>query len=302
MQFNNRCVSHVVASIITLMLLVAVAPPCHAEDVAADETAPVAQEAPSSSEEKRATTRELAEASQNPISDIISVALRDTVNFNASPEHNKIQNLFTILPVFPIKLTPTWNIIIRTTIPVLYQPVFAPGGSREFGVSDINITAYVARAESRKVVWGLGPTLLLPTAMEKSLGTGKWSAGPSVAMVASPGNWVLGFLMYNLWSFAGYDDRSSVNQFLLQTFVNYNLPNGWYLCTAPFLAANWKLPNNDRWMVPVGGGVGKVVRTRHVTLDMQTQGFYYVEKPRSEAEWSLIMQLKFLFPKNSKGV
>ncbi|MBN1283420.1 MAG: hypothetical protein JXA24_06590 [Proteobacteria bacterium] len=120
-------------------------------------------------------------------------------------------------------------------------------------------------------------------------------------MVASPGNWVLGFLMYNLWSFAGYDDRASVNQFLLQTFLNYNLPNGWYLTTAPFLSANWKLPMGDRWMVPAGGGFGKIVRTKRLTLDLQAQGFYFVRKPRSEAEWSMIFQLKFLFPKTLLG-
>jgi len=271
-------------------------PLCHAEDAPASES----QETPLPPEKTPATTKEIAEASQNPISSMISVSLRNTMNFNASAEHNKIQNLFTILPMFPIKLTPTWNIIIRTTIPVIYQPVLTPGGSREFGVSDINITGLIARAESRTLLWGLGPTLFLPTGMEKTITTGKWSAGPAIAMVAQPGNWVLGFLAYNVWSIAGYNDRASVNQFLLQTFVNYNLPKGWYLCTAPFLSANWKLPNNDRWMVPVGGGFGKIVRLKDVSLDMMAQGFYYVEKPRSESEWSLLLQLKFLFPKTSR--
>ncbi len=245
------------------------------------------------------TTKELAKAAQNPIADLVSIPIRNTINFNASAAHDKIQDLITLTPVIPLRVTENWNIIFRTIIPILYQPSLSPGSSSEFGVSDINFTAFVARSESRTLLWGLGPTLLLPTAMEKTLGTGKWSAGPSVAMVASPGNWVLGFLMYNLWSFAGYSDRSSVNQFLLQTFVNYNLPKGWYLCTAPFLSANWKLPQNDRWMVPAGGGFGKIIRTSKVTLDLQTQAFYYVQKPRSEAEWSLLFQLKFLFPKTS---
>ena len=297
MQNTNRCSLFFVLSFI--IVTVAYAQPCRAQDESADAVlepseAQNDQETPS---EKKLTATELAKASQNPIADMISLPVRNTTNFGASPDHNKIQNLVTLSPLIPIKLTSNWNLITRTVIPILYQPALTPGGSREFGVSDINVTAWVARSESRRLIWGLGPTIFLPTAMEKTLGTGKWSAGPSIAMVAQPKNWVLGFLAYNVWSFAGYKDRASVNQLLLQTFVNYNLPKGWYLTTAPFLSANWKLPNDDRWMVPAGGGFGKIVRTKRLTLDLQTQGFYYVQRPRSESKWSLLMQLKFLFPK-----
>lgn len=268
-----------------------------AVDASTAEAQPAAEVKTESTLPGAETTETIAKASQNPIADLVTIPIRNTINFKASTEHNKIQNLTTLIPTFPFRVSEKWNIIFRTTIPILYQPSLSPGTSAEYGVSDINLTAFVARAESRKLLWGLGPTLMLPTAMERTLGTGKWSAGPAIAVVASPQNWVLGLMAYNLWSFAGYRDRASVNQFMLQTFVNYNLPHGWYLTTAPFLSANWKLPNDDRWMVPVGGGFGKIVRTKRLTLDLQTQAFYYVQRPRSESEWSLLLQLKFLFPK-----
>lgn len=271
--------------VLLIAMMVAFAQPCSAQDAE-----PVESE----------TTKDLAKESQNPIAAVVSLPLRNTINFNVSPEHNKIQNLFTIQPVFPVNLTDKWHMIFRTIIPILYQPVITPGTDREFGVSDISISAYISRSQSRTLIFGLGPALLLPTAMEKTLGTGKWSAGPAFALVAQPGNWVFGFLAQNLWSFAGYDDRASVNQMLLQTFVNYNLPKGWYLTTAPFVSANWKLPNSERWMVPAGGGFGKIVRMNGLTLDLQTQGFYFLQKPRSEAEWSMLFQLKFLFPKTTQ--
>jgi hypothetical protein len=298
--FPNRCVLFLVLSLIALMG--AFVPPCFAEGEgsAAASVSTEAGEGQAPAEEKVVTEKDLAKASQNPIADMISVPVRNTTNFGASATHNKIQNITTFTALVPIKLTPKWNIITRTVIPILYQPALAPGGSREFGVSDINLTAWVARSESRTLLWGLGPTLFLPTAMETTLGTGKWSAGPSVAMVWQPKDWVIGFLAYNVWSFAGYKDRASINQFLLQTMVNYILPKGWYLTTAPFLAANWKQPSSDRWMVPAGGGFGKIVRTRHLTLDLQTQAFYYVQRPNSESKWSLLFQMKFLFPKTLK--
>jgi hypothetical protein len=279
-------------------------PPCFADEEAAAvaATSPEAEEETIAGGEKLFSEEALAKASQNPITSVISLTLRNTTNFQASSEHNKTQNILTILPTVPIRLTDTWNIITRTTIPVLYQPALTPGTSREFGVSDINLTAYLTRTQSRKLIMGLGPTLFLPTAMQKTLGTGKWSAGPAFALLGAPGDWVLGFMVYNIWSFAGYDDRASVNQLLLQTFVNYNLPHGWYLCSAPFLAANWKQPNDDRWMVPAGGGVGKILRTGDLVFDLQAQGFYFVQRPRSESKWSLYLQLKFLFPKTWGGL
>jgi len=35
-----------------------------------------------------------------------------------------------------------------------------------------------------------------------------------------------GFLINNLWSYAGDADRSNVNAMTLQPFFNYNLPKG----------------------------------------------------------------------------
>jgi len=43
----------------------------------------------------------------------------------------------------------------------------------------------------------------MPTNTNDRLGTDKWSAGPGAVVLAMPGKWVLGFLGYNLWSFAG---------------------------------------------------------------------------------------------------
>ena len=53
--------------------------------------------------------------------------------------------------------------------------------------------------------------------------------------MAAPSNWpwVIGALANNIWSYAGDDDQPDVNQFLLNYFINYNLPQGWYISSAP---------------------------------------------------------------------
>ncbi len=180
---------------------------------------------------------------------------------------------------------------------MIYQPDIAAPNGGEFGLGDINLTLFLSPAKSGKLIWGLGPIISLPTATDKTLGTDKWAAGPSLVVLTMPGHWVIGALANNLWSFAGDSDRADVNQFLLQYFVNYNFNGGWYLTSAPINTANWEEDNDNRWTIPIGGGGGKVFRVGKQPLNFQTQAFYNVEHPDLGAEWSLRLQLQFLFPK-----
>jgi hypothetical protein len=78
------------------------------------------------------------------------------------------------------------------------------------------------------MVWGLGPVFQFPTATDDELGTGKWSAGPTFVVFFDdrPLHVTTGFLINNLWSYAGDEDRSNVNAMTLQPFLNYNPAQG----------------------------------------------------------------------------
>jgi hypothetical protein len=45
-----------------------------------------------------------------------------------------------------------------------------------------------------------------------------------------------------------------------QYFINYNLKKGYYLTTSPIIAANWNAPSGNVWLVPIGGGIARVMR------------------------------------------
>jgi hypothetical protein len=47
---------------------------------------------------------------------------------------------------------------------------------------------------------------------------------------------------------------------LIPPFLNDNLPGGWFLTSSPSIPANWEADSDNRWTVPIGGGVGKVHR------------------------------------------
>ncbi len=226
--------------------------------------------------------------------------LRSRIFGRTSPvleKHNRNQNILNIQPIYPITKG-NWSFVNRSIIPIIYQPIGKDDS--EFGLGDINHTTWMSPAAPGKLIWGVGPTISIPTATDDALGTGKWSAGPSVILLTMPGKWVIGGLASNVWSFAGDSDRESVNTFSSQIFVNYNLDNGWYLTSSPVITANWKADSDDRWTVPIGGGFGRIFKMGNQPVNAQVQLFYNVEKPDGAADWSLRFQLQFMFPKQKK--
>jgi hypothetical protein len=238
----------------------------------------------------------LAKAAQNPVADLISLPLQNNTNFGVGPGDD-VQNVLNIQPVMPVELSENWNLITRTIAPVIYQPELVPGYGSEFGLGDINTTLFLSPAKPGKIIWGVGPVFSFPTASDRVLGTDKWSAGPSAVVLTIRGPWVVGALANNLWSYAGDDDRKDVNQFLFQYFINYNLPQGWYVSSAPIITANWKADSGNKWTVPLGGGIGKIFRIGKQPVNAQVQAFYNVAKPDNGPDWTLRLQLQFLFPK-----
>ncbi len=250
---------------------------------------------PGFGQEKEDDTAALAKEAQNPLANMISLPFQNNTSFGIGP-HNRAQNALNIQPVIPVGLTEDWNLINRTIVPLIYQPGVARDDGGKFGLGDINHTVWRAPAKAATRLWGVGPIISFPTATDDILGSGKWSAGPSVVALTMPGQWVIGALANNIWSFAGESDRANVNAFLLQYFVNYNLPDGWYLSSAPIVTANWKAESGDRWTVPFGGGGGKVFKIGIQPVNCSAQAFYNVEKPDGGPDWTLRLQIALLFP------
>ena len=246
---------------------------------------------------------DLAKASQNPVADLISLPFQDNVLFGVGPD-DQTANVLNIQPVIPITLG-DWNLINRTIVPLIYLPDLTSGlevlpagvpGDATFGVGDINYTGFVSPVDSGDVTWGIGPSISLPSATDDVLGTGKWSLGPSVVGLIQPGPWVIGGLARHLWSFAGDDDRADVSQTLIQPFINYNLPEGWYLSSAPIITANWEA-DDDRWLVPLGGGGGRVFPIGQQPVNLGVQAYWNPIRPDNAPAASLRLVLTFLFPK-----
>lgn len=245
---------------------------------------------------QEASEEELAKATQNPVGDLISVPFQNNMTFGVGPDE-ELMNILNIQPVWPFSVNENWNLITRTILPVMSLPAGIYPDNGITGLGDVVFTAFLAPAVPGEIIWGAGPVLSLPFATDDVLGSKKWGIGPSVVVVKMSGPWVFGGLVNNIWSFAGDDDRADVNQMLVQPFLNFNMPGGWYLASGPIITANWEADDDNTWTVPIGAGVGKVFRIGKLPLNAGVHGYYNLQSPEGTGDTTLRLQLQFLFPK-----
>ena len=255
--------------------------------------------------------RDMTEESMNPLSTVISIPFENNTLFKLGPS-DSTANVLNIKPIFPVKMG-NLNLINRVTAPIVYtegQDVDIPGdinwgganpGSlglgSAFGLADITYQGFLTPKKSGEIAWGVGGSLVLPTHTEPRFGSDKWSAGPAVVGFTTPGNWVIGMIAQNIWSFAGDSEAADVNVFSTQLAVNYKLKGGWYLTSAPLIVANWEADKEDRWTVPIGGGIGRLFKLDQKIMAVDVGAYYNVEKPRFANDWYLQILVNFLLPK-----
>jgi len=243
------------------------------------------------------SAEDLAKLAQNPIANLISLPFQDNVNFNQG-DLDGTQNVLNIQPVVPFSLGEHWNVITRTILPVITQPATS-AATGVSGLGDLQVTGFLSPAKPWKnIVMGGGVIVQAPTHTDGGLGNDHWGMGPSfVALHVDSGSpWVFGALVNNVWSLGSSSDPGYSN-FLLQPFVNYNFEAGFYLVSAPIMTAAWEAASGERWVVPVGGGIGKVFHLGRLPVNSQVSAYYNAVRPTDGADWQLRLQVQLMFPK-----
>ena len=73
---------------------------------------------------------------------------------------------------------------------------------------------------------------------------------------------------------------------LLQYFINYNMKEGWYLEMAPIITANWRASSDNVWTVPVGGGIGRIMKVGFQPINGQLQFYGNAVYPTGGSSWT----------------
>jgi hypothetical protein len=229
----------------------------------------------------------LAQKELNPLGYAINLPAMLSLGFGP---HGDVQPTLNFQPRIPLGLTEDWRIVTRCNVPIIHMP--EPEGTT--GLGDIDISLFLTSARTGKWVWGAGPIVQFPTATETALGTGKWSAGPTAAVLYVDGPWVNGILVSHLWSFAGSASRADVSLTQIEVQVSYTFPNDWYIQTAPTISHDWQAPSGERWVIPMGVDAGRVFKIGAQEMGLQIGAYYNIKKPAGGAEWVLQIQVTWL--------
>jgi hypothetical protein len=187
----------------------------------------------------------------------------------------------------PIKLDVDRNLLARALQPVGSTPARASTERRKRGIGDV-------APIREELIWGVGPEVVRPIGTDDPLDAGDLRLGVASVAFAIEGVRMYGALASDRCALAGEVDGGSANGFLIQPFVNYNLPDGWYLTSVPVIRADWTAPSGQKWTVPMGASIGRFGRLGEMPLTVQAGYYYNVERPEGGNDWALRLQVRLV--------
>lgn len=250
----------------------------------------------SAAETSDLSAHDIAKLLQNPLADTISVPFANDTNFPLGP-NRQAGNVLNIQPVIPFRVNSDWNLVTRTTVPLVSQPRLSSSDPAAFGLGDIVPMAVLSPSAPSNVTWGLGATFSVPTATNNSLGANRWAAGPAAVVLTMPDPWVFGLLASHLRSFAGSSSGARIDRTAVQYFVIYNFSSGWFLSSTPIITADWAAKSSNRWTIPVGAEIGKVFNLSGQAMSASVGLYRNVIRPTDSPDWQVRLNVSFVFPR-----
>jgi hypothetical protein len=238
----------------------------------------------------------LAKKLSNPISDLVSVPFQFNWEQGVGPS-DQTRFVLNVQPVVPFSLNSSWNLVGRVVMPFLTQPALFEGGSPSFGVSDLVVSAFFSPAKEDGPMWGVGPVVTLPSTTQPTLGSEKWSVGPTFVVLQQAGPWTYGMLWNQVWSFAGNADRSDVSQMFLQPFLSYQTKGLLTFAIQSEATANWKAEAGQEWSVPINVSVSRLASFGTFPASYSFGVGVFAAKPDIGPSWKIRGGMTLLLPR-----
>ncbi len=216
---------------------------------------------------------EVAAELANPLAPVTTLAGNVRAEMGNGPNDETNYQL-RLQPSFFKPFADKSALLLRTILP-LRSTVWPTSAD---GMGDISIIPYYVPDTTATTFIGYGGALILPSATEDELGSGKWAAGPAmiVAKTGKPITW--GGLVQHVWSFAG-TDHTDVSVTTVQPFLTYLLPEGWAANLTSEATYNWNATTGNEWIVPLTVGASKVVQFGAEFVSFGFAYVNYLERP-----------------------
>jgi hypothetical protein len=213
-----------------------------------------------------------------------------------------------VQPALPMTLGKDWMAVHRPLLPIMLKQSALNSSTGDFedveGIGDFQYVLLVGQNKLNdlflgpgRYIWAGGLTTRFPTASDDRLGQEKFSVGPSVLGAFIGKKWTLALFAQHWSSVAGEGSREDVNESSLQYIYWYSLPDAWQIGAGPTITVNWQADEDDRWNVPVGLGVSKMVRFGKLPVKFVLEGAYSVVKEDLlGADWSVQLKVVPVLP------
>jgi hypothetical protein len=236
---------------------------------------------------------DLAKQLANPVSSLISVPFQNNYDccFGANDASRYLLN---IQPVVPVSLTPEWNLVIRTILPVISMGSPEPTVPSSAGLGDTVQSFFFSPTQSvNGVTWGVGPAFQWPTG-NAEFGSHEWGAGPTAVILKQEGGWTYGILANHIWSYAGPSGYPDVSSTFLQPFLVYTFPDTTGIALNTESTYNWI---TDQWTVPINLMFSRIFDIGGQRVQFQIGPRFYATRPAGGPDWGARFNVTFLFPR-----
>lgn len=245
-------------------------------------------------EPAKSDTQDLAKKLQNPVAAMISVPFQFNYDHGLGSGHAGSRLTLNIQPVVPFALDNGWNMVTRTITPIIWQNKLTAESGSQFGLGDIAESIFFSPIEPSKTIWGVGPILLIPSATNVAMGSGKWAVGPTAVVLEQDKSMTYGMMVNHLWSFAGDNLRPDMSLSFLEPFFTYTTKTATSFSILTESNYDWL---NRQWYVPIEAGLGQMLLFGHQPVSFGLTGKYWAVKPQTSGDWSLRFTITFIFAK-----
>jgi hypothetical protein len=198
----------------------------------------------------------LATQLHNPVSSLASVTLQNNLDYLMAADREGWRYTMNFEPVVPFHINQNWQLISRTTIPFIQQDGIVES-TIQSGLGDTLQSLFLSPSRKEGMFWGVGATLVIPTATDPRLGSGKFGLGPTLVVGKQQRAWTFGTLARQIWSVAGHQDRADVRSTFIQPFVAYTTKSAWTIAINTESTYDWE---GRQWSVPIHLEISRVIK------------------------------------------
>jgi len=239
---------------------------------------------------EESSTAALAEKLQNPVADLISVQFQNNFDFGVG-ENSGTLYLLNFQPVIPLHITSEWNYIVRPVLPFISaSKVYGPGCVS--GLGDLEIESFLSPVKPGPfgIIWGLGPTSIMPTATQQKLGGDVMTLGPSGVALWQHNGWTIGSLITQNWRVAGPSDY---NASYFQPFISHTFKTATTLALDSESTYDWL---DEQWTISFNSTLSQVFKVGKIPVQVGLALQYYAESPVPGQQWGMRVNITPMFP------